>query len=261
MADEKRLYVFYGRILPERAHVYFNLKQKKAEIAGVNVEFDVFCFGSQFNGTAKFDKDVTQLEVQTIVQALMRSFLDRLCFENICAYDFDLTGAVSVASGDKWIYGVNEPVFHDKIEDQSTFAKKQIPFISEVVNLTFHEIRLDHALRCFSHAIRDRALTTLFCYLAIETVARGVVELQRQKEVDEIQSAEWEAFRKGLRIQEATIKGDVKALSDKFRHGNFIDTSWDERKRALSLTWEIIRRYMFYLRGKGDLPESDFPLV
>src|SRR5260370_33132820 len=60
MADEKRLYVFYGRILPERAHVYFNLKQKKAEIAGVNVEFDVFCFGSQFNGTAKFDKDVTQ---------------------------------------------------------------------------------------------------------------------------------------------------------------------------------------------------------
>src|SRR6266404_8964565 len=87
MADEKRLYVFYGRILPERAHVYFNLKQKKAEIAGVNVEFDVFCFGSQFNGTLKFDKDVTQLEVQTIVQALMRSFLDRLCFENICAYN------------------------------------------------------------------------------------------------------------------------------------------------------------------------------
>ena len=61
--------------------------------------------------------------------------------------------------------------------------------------------------------------------------------------------------------QEATIKGDVKLLSDKFRHGSFIDTSWDERKRALSLTWEIIRRYMFYLRGKGDLPELDFPLV
>jgi hypothetical protein len=94
-----------------------------------------------------------------------------------------------------------------------------------------------------------------------ETVARGVVASQRQKEVEEIRSAEWEAFRKGLRIQEATIKGDVKWLSDKFRHGNFIDTSWDERKRALSLTWEIIRRYMFYLRGKGDLPELDFPLV
>jgi len=90
------------------------------------------------------------------------------------SYFFHGRFAVSVDGRDHHIFGVSEPIFFDDVRSQQDFSRDQIPFCDELIDLKFHDVRLDHALRCFCHAMRDDALTSLFCYIAIEVLARRV---------------------------------------------------------------------------------------
>jgi hypothetical protein len=104
-------------------------------------------------------------------------------------------------------------------------------------------------------------MTPLFCYIAIEVLARGVVEISENRVVDDVRNHEWLTFRTLLNLKEETIKNDVKPLADDFRHGNFVDTSWELRKRVLSLTWEIIRRSMYFIKDHSQLSIASFPEI
>jgi hypothetical protein len=251
-------YFFHGRILPERVHFHLNYS-RDVQFADIKAKFRIFGFGSEFNGLLEAERPLeSMLSLSSMLNGILRSILDRYSFANICAYDFDLIGAYALNDGAQQIFGVSEAVFFSNLDDQINFAKEKIPFLNEFLSLEFHDVRLDHAIRCFNHALRDWGLSTLFCYLAIETLARRINEIQQSKEIENVGKEEWLSFRKALRLKEETIKSDVKALSDKFRHGNFVDTSWDERKTALALTWEIISRAMHFIKTRSALPADKF---
>lgn len=262
LEDDRKSYFFHGKFVPERTNIQLNYMGHGAKLSDRSVKFDLFAFGSEFNG--KISSDVpfeNMLAVHSVVYLLVRSILDRLSYINICGYDFDLIGAVSVSSQAHQVFGVYEPVYFDDLAQQQESAKEKIPFSDELVGLKFHDVRLDHALRCFCHAMRDDALTPLFCYLAIETLVRRVVEIVRDREIEDVRAAEWVTFRERLNIEETTIKDDIKVLADSFRHGKFVNVSWDARKKMLSLTWEIIRRSMYFMRTKAALETSSFPEI
>ena len=256
-------YFFHGRILPDRAHVRLNYPAQGVKMGGHDLVFKLFAFGSEFNGLLQSQKPIPTLtEVSAILKSMLRSILDRWSFAYICAYDFDLVGAVRASTGEAQIFGVNEPVFYTDIDEQLKYTEKQISFLDELVGLSLHEVRLDHALRCFNHAMRDQALVTpLFCYLAIEALAYLVVEIARGGKVARVDNPEWEIFRRTLRIKRDTLTSDFKALPDRFRHGDFVDTSWDERKKALGLAWEIIRRSIHFIKIRTALSEAEFPEI
>jgi hypothetical protein len=238
--------------------VNFNIPILEAVLPDRKVSFSVFCYGSQFSGwisgTPNFDNEIHAVAV---VHLILRNLVDRLSFINMCGYDVDI---VSMTDGSATqIVGAYEPVLFENIEDQVAHTHKLIPFLSPV-EFTPHHLRLDHALRCFNHAMRDDALTTFFCYLAIETTARMIAEIRDGVEVTEMTSAAWEQFRQTLRLRRETIDADVKALADRFRHGDFVNTSWSERQRALRVTWSTIARAMHLVRG-NEISESDFPLL
>ena len=131
--------------------------------------------------------------------------------------------------------------------------------MDDFLDFKFNDGRLDHALRCFNYAIRDKALTTLFCFLAIEVLARRVSEIVLGGKIEEVDKKVWDTFKGTLNLKEQTIKSDVKMLSDAFRHGDFVDTSWETRKRSLATTWEIIARTMHLLMNKSQLSKTEFP--
>ena len=262
LKDDRKNYFFHGKFVPERTNIQFSYMGRAAKLADREVKFDLFAFGSEFNGKISSDTAFeNMLTVHSVVYLLVRSILDRLSYLNICGYDFDLVGAVSSSGQVHQVFGVYEPVFFDDVTQQQEFYKAQIPFADELMALKFHDVRLDHALRCFCHAMRDDALTPLFCYLSIETLVRRVVEITRDQEIENINAPEWLTFRESLNINESTIRNDVKVLADSFRHGKFVNVSWEARKKMLSLTWEIIRRSMYFMRTKAVLASSAFPNI
>lgn len=254
-------YYFHGRVIPLRADVFFNTIRTSGRTAGKHVDLEVSCYHSEFQGTIKtpslFD-DVFDLEVH--VELMMRNVVDRLSYLAICAYDFELVGAV-MPNGDPVVFAVSEAVLKPTVEEQWLHSKETIPFLDDIIFFRFNDVGIDQALRCFNHAMRDKTLTTLFCYLAIEVVARRCLSISRGASVTELKATEWAEFRGLINLLEATIKGEIKTLADKFRHGNFDDTSWGQRKSALSLAWEVIRRAIYYCRTKSKLPETEFPFV
>ena len=260
LQDSRKSYFFHGKFVPERANIRLSYTGIGARLENKQVRFNIFAFGSEFNGKISSSIPFENIpEVQSTVCLLLRSILDRVSYLNACGYDIDLIGAVSAEGHDHQIFGVNEPIFYGDVNQQWEFARKQIPFADELLELKFHNARLDHALRCFCHAMRDDALTPLFCYIAIEVLVRAVVEIVEQKKIDDVRNGEWITFRKSLNLKEITIKTDIKTLADDFRHGNFINTSWDDRKKILSLTWEIIRRAMHFMKSKAALDAPSFP--
>jgi hypothetical protein len=260
LRDDGRTYFFHGKFVPERVNIHLNYKDFGAKLSDRELRFTIFSHESNFNG--KISSNVpfeNAIRVYTIVYLILRNIIDRLGYLNLCGYDVDLIGAVSATGESKHIFGVYEPVFFDDLDQQRRFAKEKIQFIDNLLDFGFHDVRLDHALRCFSHALRDDAMTSLFCYIAIEAIARRVVEISDSTKIDDVRNEEWLKFRQKLNLKEATIKDDVKTLADNFRHGNFVDTSWEARKKMLALTWEIIRRGMHFIREQTDLSIKTFP--
>lgn len=249
-------YSFAGRVLPERAHAYFHIPKRKARLPDREVAISVFCFGSQFTGSISSDTPFDNLRhAAAVIILMLRNVVDRLSFLFMCGYDVEVT---SITAGeDHEILGVYEPVFFDEPGQQGSFARKELPSFSPI-EMTPHHVRLEHAFRCFNHALRDDALTTFFCYLAIETTARMIAETMDCKPVERVDKKVWAIFREALRIQQSTIENSVKELADRFRHGDFINTSWEQRKRALSLTWLIIQRAIHFLGSHNSLSAERF---
>ncbi|MEJ0013212.1 MAG: hypothetical protein WDM94_11440 [Bauldia sp.] len=248
---------FNGKVLPERAHAYFNIQKQHARLQDREIEFSALCFGSQIVGSITSSSGFDNLlHASTVANLVLRNIVDRLSFANFCGYDVEVTSIISGEESE--ILGVFEPVFFDTPEQQAAFTRKELPFFSPVQFTPAHP-RLDHALRCFNHGLRDRALTTFFCFLAIETVARMICEVVRGVEVPRVQEAEWLLFRESLQVRRETIDDDVKKLSDHFRHGDFVNTSWPERKKAMSLTWNVIARAMQVLTTGQSLSAEVFP--
>lgn len=252
-------YYFHGRVIPLRANVFFDTIKTSGKTADHQVDLEISCYYSEFQGTLRTDKlfeNVFHFEAH--LELMVKNILDRFSFAAVCAYNFELIGAV-LPNGNPVVFTVSEAVFKNTTDEQWALSKEKIPFLDDLIFFKFSDIGVDHALRCFNHAMRDKALSTMFCYLAIEVVARRCLTISRSKQVEELKPSDWIEFRALINLEEATIKGKIKKLADKFRHGNFGDTSWDQRKASLSLTWEIIRRAIHFCKTKSKLPETDYP--
>jgi hypothetical protein len=167
--DDRRSYFFHGKFIPERVNIRLNYIEQHARLVDREVRFSVFAHESNFNGrissNVPFESNVS---AHSTIYGLLRSIVDRLSYLNLCGYDVDVVGVASTAGPSSEIFGVYEPVFFNQFDEHVSFVHKKIPFADELINLKFHDIRLDHALRCFCHEMRDDAMTPLFCYIAIE---------------------------------------------------------------------------------------------
>jgi hypothetical protein len=88
-----------------------------------------------------------------------------------------------------------------------------------------------------------------------------VAEMVHSEPIEEMNARAWQAFREALLLKRETIETNVKTLADRFRHGNFTDTSWEQRKAALALTWSIIERALHFLHDGQGLSSEAFEML
>jgi hypothetical protein len=112
-------------------------------------------------------------------------------------------------------------------------------------------------LQDFREAIQIARGTGFFCYRAIEAMMQSMKAADSENEG----SLSWPRLREVLRIDRSAIDY-VKEHADFPRHGRPSDVTDAQRAKIFTITDEIVRRYLQYLRrGKTTLPEAEFPLL
>ncbi len=240
--------------MPDRANIHFVYNDLKfaTKLGKFSISFQAF--DSECLGELRSENNIENHEASHIINLIIKNLVYRLSFINACSYDFEIVSIRNINTGSADFITVFEPFLFEQFEQMTNYGHTQHGYLIVPNGPRVGQQMIDVALRLFNHAMRDKALTPLFCYMAIESPAYGFSEIDDKITPKQLKADDWKKFRQKLSISEITIKDKIKPLADEMRHGKLSDTSWKNRKECLSLTWEIISRAMKRLR-LGD-PES-----
>jgi hypothetical protein len=236
-------YIFFGKVLPERANVH--IPPQIAEVTDLNGkkigEMTSFIVASQITIqvtlTQKFNEIIT---LKNDIEDAIRVQVDVLGYTNSCGYDIEITQVMDL-SGNIQVFGVN-------IEDTDKFPLKRPKKFFEIMPLISTE-QGDYLRLCLSdlrEAIRTPKDTGFFCYRSIECLRQYFVDINKlnnQKDKDRKKS--WDIFKGELDIERLNIDF-IKEYADPVRHGGKKSYSAAEGKKMLEITWEIIDKYIAY---------------
>jgi len=112
------------------------------------------------------------------------------------------------------------------------------------------------ALADFREAMRLAIGTGFFCYRAIEAIMQSMKAADQDKD-----GVAWERFRTALRIDRSAID-EIKRNADLPRHGKPSAIGDAERAKVLTLTDEMIKRFLELLvRPEKSLSPEEFPTL
>lgn len=104
-----------------------------------------------------------------------------------------------------------------------------------------------------NHAIRYPNETALFCYRAIETMARYFCESM----FDNIKGEDWKKFRETIGVTREEIM-KIKEQADFGRHGSVSPMPPGARVELFEATWEIYDKYIEFAKRNFDSIEPSF---
>jgi hypothetical protein len=246
MSSESYTYIFFGKVMPERANV--NISPMTGEIKNLNSEkigemktsillSQITAQITQNNLIQNYDEMLT---LKNALEDAIRIQLDVLGYTNSCGYDIEITQVTDLA-GNVQVFGVN-------IENTDQFPLKRPKKFFEIMTLfsTNKGEYLRLSLSDLREAIRNPKDTGFFCYRSIECLRQYFVDvnnLNNQKDKDRQKS--WKIMRGELSIDRQKINF-VKEYADPVRHGGKKPYSSAEGKKMLETTWEIIDKYVIY---------------
>jgi hypothetical protein len=242
-------YLFFGRLIPERALLDFS------EVAiGVPSQFDV-PVGQLYIQIIKSQvliRFVTESEVsniltlKNIVDDATRMLLDAVGFCYGYGYDLEIVSMQRPDSAQMAVFGIDIPSLKDVGIKNGISVKDVMATLAKSDGYYFR-----HALADAREAIRTPQDTGFFCYRAIESLkncyaSRGGIASDPAEA--------WEAFRAHYLISEDSVMR-VKHFADPIRHGNYAQAapiSDKERSEVFDITWGIINAFVVREKEHGD---------
>jgi hypothetical protein len=237
-------YIFFGKVLPERADVH--IPPQIAEVTDLNGkkigEMNTSIIASQITVqvtlTQNFENEI--LSLKNDIEEAIRVQVDLLGYTNSCGYDIEITQVTDLL-GNFRVFGVN-------IDDPNKFPLKRPKKFFEIWPL-FSTKQGDYLRLCLSdlrEAIRNPKDTGFFCYRSIECVKQYFVDAYKlNNQDDKDRKKSWDIFRGELDIEREKIDF-IKEYADPVRHGGKKSYSAAEGKKMLEITWEIIDKYIVY---------------
>lgn len=248
------IYVFNGRVLPERVNAGVNPPQKLSiSIPEANLEFDltISIYASQISvilETASESPDIPTLK--NYVDSFVRMLFDAGGYLECRGYDLEITSVVE-PNGQFSVFGVEEGALKRSRTDGTSINMADLWLL-----LTSGEKSrpLQRALGDLREAIRMPHDTGFFCFRAVESMRQLFVEVKDGNETE----TSWERMSSALRIEQSYI-----AVLERFgkpqRHGETPYMSGDNRFIAMNRTWQIVDRYIEFARtGFVPLSSADF---
>ncbi|HSW93404.1 MAG TPA: hypothetical protein VLJ15_03510 [Gammaproteobacteria bacterium] len=229
-------YIFHGLVLPERASVF--IKKGNCSYPDNNIEINLECSFSKVVAECSSVNNIELLTLKNYVEMATRNIVDSIGYTTACGYDVEIESAYNLETKELTIFGVHENIFNEaKINDDTS---KGIPHpdiaisLIDLAKLCGRNIELQIALSDFREAIRQPNSTSFHCYRAIEA-------LKHTFGSDE--QTQWEGLRESLQIDRNDIRL-VQESARPLRHGKPAPQTWDDRKRHMLITWQIIKKYI-----------------
>ena len=247
-------YTFIGRVLPERTWVTIG-DGKPIKLRLQRSDWEIDCEVTVSIGAAQVSAVISSpteiadaATLKNIVSDLVSTEADAFgCLEGR-GYQTEITSVV-MPNGDQIVFTV-------EIEELQR-AKNERPlgfhdlFFSVVLNRSnespehaFHRQSLRYSLADLRQAILSPTDTSFHCYRAVESIMQGFKE--PQGEGDEKNA--WPRMRAALQADEQALRGladDAKTHG----HGFHPTVRWSQRLSAMQFTWEIVDRFVLFIRG------------
>lgn len=240
-------YLAEGRIVPERT--VLNLPPVEGRTAlsdGSELTFKVSLILSRIFVVLESANAVRTPDLRTVLFSLLGDITNTICFKQVFGLSYEIDSITRVDDGYSEVLGVDGYVFDGVDEASGRFTFKTVregerysmPY-SMLSDL--HFTRAAFELRC---AIRYPNFTALHCRLAVEAI--------RNYFPGTSESDQWEALRTTLKVDRSAITS-FKSAADDQRHGRNREQTWDQRKAAMQIAWEIVNRYTLYRQSDPSL--------
>jgi len=240
-------WTFYGRLLPERFFLSIGSPLSgSAEFQGrprFQYKFDIVLHGSQFIIQFDIATKVDAFTLRNVALNHARQLSDYAGYLNGMHFDVDIVSCVHKSIKNNWQVFGNEIPFLAATRLRSG-EKRHLNL--EELSAIGGSVAVQMVLRDLSEAMRSAVGTGFFCYRAIEAM------MQSMKIGDEDEKTAWPKLRDRLQISLDTLKA-LKKHADFPRHGKPSDMTDEERIFVLKTTYEIVDRYLHYVRSGEDI--------
>jgi hypothetical protein len=242
-------YVFYGRVVPERAlidiaEVGFGIPASSDVPAG---KLFIEIIKSQISARYLGDDEVKNLfTLRNIVEDAVRTLLDIAGYYAGYGYDAEIVQLVRPSSPEKLVFGIDVPALSGLVKRAGITMNDIFHLLSKPEGSY-----LRHALADTREAIKSPRDTGFFCYRAIESL-KNCCAIRNNLASDKDQA--WELFRTTYSVDKDEIMS-IKTFADPVRHGNSMEAkplSDGKRAEIFEKTWNIINQYI--LKEKNNAP-------
>lgn len=239
---ESNKYLFFGRIVPERADV---------TVSSIPIQLDSRRLSISINSsqiTAILTAEEEQKNILTLrneVERATYTISDIFSFTHGYSYTVEITGVV-LPNEETMVFGVDVGAIREKHDDE----EGRFESYSKILNLYSNESG-DYLRRCLKNlrlSMNDPRDTGFFCYRAIEVTRKYMHHKFNIPEKSRSDKAKgWEKMRDELNVKKSKIFL-VKDFADEPRHGGLTSISDAERAEVFTVTWEIIDKFKNYLQ-------------
>lgn len=245
----EHVYIFTGRVIPERAII--SVGEMEFLVGSINddvpeghlyVEIVLSQISARYLGSSEV-KNLFSL--RNLVEETVRFLLDAVGYYHGYAYNAEIIQVIRPFSAKKHVFGIDIPVLKGLVE-QAGISIHEI--FTTVVKCGNH---LKESLSDVREAIKSPRDTGFFCYRAIESLKNCCAD--RNHGLNDAQA--WSLFRQTYSIGKDDIMR-IKHFADAPRHGNYterIPMSDEDRAEIFVKTWKIITKFIIQEKNSPPL--------
>jgi hypothetical protein len=246
---DELVYIFTGRVIPERATVntsefIFGIPESEDVPEGkLCVQIIYSQIFARYFGSGAVKNILT---LRNTVEDSVRVILDVLGYFKGYAYDAEITQMIKPFSTENVVFGVDVAAIGGLVEKSGIS-------IEDIFKVLFKPggVYLREAFSDVREAMKSPRDTGFYCYRSIESLMNCCAKMNNIS-VKNNKSRAWREFRTTYSIEESDIKW-IKEFADPPRHGDFLkETRMTDKNRAdlFKKTWEIINKYILKEKEK-----------
>ena len=263
----EHVYVFTGRVLPERTHVTIGngnpiVYTVRRDDWGLDCTVAISVAAAQVSALVESSNPIDDLAtLKNVIADIVGTVIDAYGYREGRGYLVELT-SLTLQDGHLEVYGVEIGALQAS-RDERPLELHPLLFnvlsdgAGDTPGIAYHRQSLRYALADLRQAILSPPDTLFHCYRAIESVMQGFREPQGQGD----DKAAWESMRRALVVDEAALK-KLGTDASRHRHGAHATTTGAEREAAMLFAWRIVDRVtLFVQRGGEPLGAEDFSFL
>lgn len=245
-------YLVEGRVIPERVDITtpaFSFVIKHPQEASCSLQI----IRSKIFINIKSDGPLDVPSVRNALFGVVGDVVNQIGFRLVIAVSCELESISCIEERWTEVFSTEGFVFGEPSDFENKITFKPQPFGELEMNVDqLHSLAITRAFLELRNAIRYPDFTALHCRLAMEAMRNHFGDRKDQA---------WRAMRGALHLQRVTIDS-FKIAADCQRHGRNLPQSWEQRRDAMKISWEVCHRFLVWLGTDGDQPldEKLFPL-